>query len=141
LIPQGEVFMSYFREDSPRVDRLEAALRDAGLDVWRDRSSLQGGDDWRAVIAARIRTARAIVICLSAAGLERRESEVYNELRLAVEAYRGVRPGVTFLIPCGWTKCRCSISRSIGCHWRLFTPSISSRGAVDDRDRGDRLGG
>jgi hypothetical protein len=39
VIPQGEVFISYFREDSPRVDRLEAALRAAGLDVWRDRAA------------------------------------------------------------------------------------------------------
>ena len=32
----GQVFISYVREDSDRVDLLEGMLHDAGLSSWRD---------------------------------------------------------------------------------------------------------
>ena len=43
----NEIFVSYKREDEPRVGRLVRALEDAGFSVWWDRG-LGGGESWRA---------------------------------------------------------------------------------------------
>jgi len=42
----GHVFLSYVREDSTQVDRLQQILRQAGIPVWRDTSDLGPGQDW-----------------------------------------------------------------------------------------------
>ncbi len=43
----GHVFISYVREDSDHVDRLQRALQAAGIPVWRDTADLWPGEDWR----------------------------------------------------------------------------------------------
>jgi hypothetical protein len=43
-------FISYVREDSQYVDRLQQILEDAGISVWRDTSDLWPGQDWRVMI-------------------------------------------------------------------------------------------
>jgi hypothetical protein len=40
------VFLSYASEDAEAAERLAAALRLAGIEVWFDKSELRGGDAW-----------------------------------------------------------------------------------------------
>ena len=96
---QGRVFLSYFRSDFQQVARLRATLEAAGFEVWWDRSDIPGGADWRARIRNGIRQARAFVVCFSARGRRRWKSWLYQELRLAIEEFRQISPGETFLIP------------------------------------------
>jgi hypothetical protein len=46
----GHAFISYAREDSPRVDQLQQMLKAAGIPEWRDTAGLWPGEDWRAKI-------------------------------------------------------------------------------------------
>ncbi|MFQ5968061.1 MAG: toll/interleukin-1 receptor domain-containing protein [Acidimicrobiia bacterium] len=50
----GQVFLAYVREDSERVDRLQAQLEGVGLQVWRDVKDLWPGDVWKLKIQEMI---------------------------------------------------------------------------------------
>ena len=57
----NEVFVSYKREDEPRVGRMVRALEDAGFSVWWDRG-LGGGESWRAQIQSALDAARCVIV-------------------------------------------------------------------------------
>ena len=57
----NEVFVSYKREDEPRVGRLVRALEDAGFSVWWDRG-LGGGESWRAQIQTALDAAKCVLV-------------------------------------------------------------------------------
>src|SRR5579863_5810609 len=59
------VFISYSREDSAFVDRLEADLRARGFLTWVDRRRLEGGQDWQAEIDRAIDRHTVMVLVLS----------------------------------------------------------------------------
>src|ERR1700760_1276088 len=40
---RGHAFISYVREDGAEVDRLQQALEDGGVPVWRDSANLRAG--------------------------------------------------------------------------------------------------
>ena len=50
----GHAFLSYVREDAAQVERLQQALLEAGIPVWRDKTDLWPGEDWQAKIRAAI---------------------------------------------------------------------------------------
>jgi TIR domain len=56
----NEVFVSYKREDEPRVGRLVQALKSTGLSVWWDRG-LAGGESWRVQIQTALDTAKCVI--------------------------------------------------------------------------------
>jgi TIR domain len=60
----NEVFVSYKREDEPRVARLVRALEGARFSVWWDRG-LPGGESWRAQIEAALDAAKCVVVVWS----------------------------------------------------------------------------
>ncbi len=100
------VFISYVREDSARVDRLQRALESAGIAVWRDTAALWPGEDWRAKIHEAI-TGSALVFlaCFSRNSLARKKSYQNEELVLAIEEMRLRRPGEPWLIPVRFDDC------------------------------------
>lgn len=57
----NEVFVSYKREDEPRVGRLVLALEHAGFSVWWDRG-LRGGESWRAQIQSALDAAKCVIV-------------------------------------------------------------------------------
>jgi TIR domain len=57
----NEVFVSYKRDDEPRVGRLVRALEDAGFSVWWDRG-LGGGESWRAQIQSALDAAKCVIV-------------------------------------------------------------------------------
>jgi hypothetical protein len=83
-MPRGaHVFLSYVREDSAAIDRLERDLQAAGVEVWRDLSSLVPGDQWRHGIDRAIRDGRYFLACFSPRAAARPDSGMHEELRVA----------------------------------------------------------
>ncbi|WP_300454514.1 toll/interleukin-1 receptor domain-containing protein [Accumulibacter sp.] len=58
----SDCFVSYKREDRPRVEPLVSALRAAGVSVWWDQD-IGGGEPWRQRIAEQLDAARCVVVC------------------------------------------------------------------------------
>lgn len=104
--PPGHVFISYVREDSARVDRLEQELKNAGIKVWRDKNDIGFGTDWRMEIKNAISEgAFAFLACFSNNSEARETSVQRDELILAAEQMR-LRPlGKTWLIPMRFDDC------------------------------------
>jgi hypothetical protein len=102
----GHVFISYAREDSAQVGRLERILCDAGIPVWRSASDLWPGDDRHSKVRAAITNgARAFVACFSSGSAARAKSHQNEELKLAIDEYRLRRPEQLWLIPVRFDDC------------------------------------
>ncbi len=92
--------MSYVREDAPQVRRLQQALQDAGIPVWRDTERLWPGQDWRAEIRKAITNGSiAFLACFSEQSNSRLRSYQNEEILLAIEQMRLRPPGRPWLIP------------------------------------------
>jgi TIR domain len=103
----GHAFISYVREDSERVARLQAILEGAGVRVWRDTSNLWPGEDWRARIRDAITgDALAFIACFSHNSEARQRSGQNEELVLAVDQLRLRRPSQPWLIPVRFDDCK-----------------------------------
>lgn len=63
-----DVFISYKREDGPKVVALARALETAGLSVWYDYALLPG-DQWFGQILDRVRQSRCVIACWSPAAV------------------------------------------------------------------------
>lgn len=102
----GRVFISYVREDSHQVDRLQSVLEAAGVRVWRDTADLWPGEDWRAKIRQAITDdAFVFLACFSRRSLARRKSYQNEELVLAIEQIRLRPPDEPWLIPVRFDEC------------------------------------
>ena len=106
LLDRGHIFISYLHEDRQRVDRLEVLLKEAGLDVWRDRDKLWAGQDWKAEIRRAITTRSLVFIaCFSEHTGNRDKSYQNEELVVAAEQIRLRMPGRPWLIPVRFADC------------------------------------
>lgn len=104
--PAGHAFLCYDRDDSPAVDRLAQTLARAGLPVWRDTADLWPGQDWGAEIRRAITgDALAFLACFSRHGLSKARTYQYEELTLAADQMRQMRPGLPWLIPVRLDDC------------------------------------
>jgi hypothetical protein len=93
-------FISYVHEDEELVDRLQDALEAAGVKVWRDKDDLPPGSDWATEIRQAItQRSLAFIACFSNASDSRARSYQYEELVVAVEQFRQLRPGEQWLFP------------------------------------------
>jgi hypothetical protein len=102
----GHVFISYVREDSLQVDRLELALRTADVPIWRDKASLWPGEDWRVKIRHAIADdALVFLACFSRNSFARKKSYQNEELLLAIEQLRLRTPDDPWLIPVRFDDC------------------------------------
>jgi TIR domain-containing protein len=61
----SQVFISYSRRNQEIVDRIAAALENAGLSVWIDRAAIKAGKSWRVQIVQGIETCDAFLLMLS----------------------------------------------------------------------------
>jgi Domain of unknown function (DUF4407)/TIR domain len=110
IVPSAQagnhVFISYAHEDSPKVDKLQDMLEKAGVSVWRDTEQLWPGQNWRAVIEHAIKNdALVFLACFSSTSLAREKSYQNQELVLAIEQMRELRPDVSWLIPVRLDDC------------------------------------
>jgi len=95
----GAVFLSYASEDGAAAERIAAALRAAGIEVWFDKSELRGGDAWDRQIRKQIHDCALFVPVISASSDARREGYFRREWRLAVERAGDMSERVAFLVP------------------------------------------
>ena len=92
------VFLSYCHEDRKEVAKLRDDLLAAGEVVWWDQDILPG-QNWRWVLRRAVEDAYAVVACFSKETDKRQASGMFPELRNAIDIYRTLAPGNTFLIP------------------------------------------
>ena len=76
--PAVDVFVSYKREDRPRVEPLVQCLRSAGLRVWWD-ADIPGGARWRAEVLQRLDAARCVIVVWSEASVAPSADFVHEE--------------------------------------------------------------
>jgi TIR domain/vWA-MoxR associated protein C-terminal domain len=101
------VFISYVSEDAARVDHLQDMLEAAGLKVWRDKSALQPGDNWRIAINDAIGgRCVAFIACFSEHSDAKAISYQNYELTQAVEQARLRVPGAQWMFPVRFDDCR-----------------------------------
>src|SRR5271169_3173426 len=102
----GHAFVSYVREDSLQVDRMQRVLEARGVRVWRDTADLWPGEDWRAKIRHAITNdALVFIACFSPSSLAREKSYQNEELTLAIDQLRRRRPDIPWLIPVRFGDC------------------------------------
>jgi hypothetical protein len=103
---RGHAFLSYVREDSGEVGKLQRMLETAEVPVWRDTASLWPGEDWRGRIRDAItRDALVFIACFSGHSAMRRTSYQNEELLLAIDQLRLRRPDDPWLIPVRFDNC------------------------------------
>jgi hypothetical protein len=97
--PTGAVFLSYASQDTEAAQRICAALRSAGIEVWFDQSELRGGDTWDRSIRQQIHDCALFVPIISRHTHERLEGYFRREWRLAVERAGDMAENRAFLVP------------------------------------------
>jgi TIR domain len=103
---RGVAFISYVREDSRRVDRLEKFLKANGVPVWRDTHDLRPGEDWHAKIREAIDAdSLAFVACFSKNSEARQRSYQRDELLLAIQQFRMRPPESPYILPIRFDDC------------------------------------
>ncbi len=96
---QRAVFLSYASEDADSAQRMCAALRGAGIEVWLDQSELRGGDAWDATIRRQIKRCALFIPLISANTRARAEGYFRLEWKLAVDRSHLFASEKAFLLP------------------------------------------
>ena len=86
----ADVFISYSRHDEPFVERLRAALADAGIDVWVDREDIGPAVEWRREIELGIEGADVFAFVISPDSL--RSEPCRRELEHALATHKRIAP-------------------------------------------------
>ncbi|MFZ1905653.1 MAG: toll/interleukin-1 receptor domain-containing protein, partial [Steroidobacteraceae bacterium] len=84
-VAAGAVFLSYASQDAEAAQRICAALRSAGVEVWFDQSELRGGDAWDRSIRRQIKTCALFLPVISQRTHDRDEGYFRLEWKLAVD--------------------------------------------------------
>ena len=92
------VFVSYASQDREAVERLQASLSGAGLDVWFDKGRLGSGDPWWPVIEQNIATCDVFVAVISANTNKREEGIFIREWNRALDRLRDMDKATARLI-------------------------------------------
>lgn len=97
--PARAVFLSYASQDEAAARRICETLREAGIEVWFDRSNLRGGEAWDASIRSQIKACTLFVPVISANTDSRSEGYFRLEWRLALERLQLMADDRAFLLP------------------------------------------
>ncbi len=98
-------FVSYVRENRKVVDRLCAALRGGGIQVWLDRSEIVPGADWKVAIRQAIRSGDYFIACFSRQYGRRQKTYMNIELGLAIEELSQTKAERPWFIPVLLSNC------------------------------------
>jgi hypothetical protein len=91
--------VSYASQDAEAAQRICAALRAAGLEVWFDQSALRGGDVWDQTIRKQIKSCVLFIPVISKHTHERDEGYFRLEWKLAVDRCQLMAADKAFLLP------------------------------------------
>lgn len=95
----GAIFVSYTRENLAIAQRIVAALREAGLDIWLDLGKLQPGDSWDLKIKRNIEACSFFVALISRETDARQEGYFRREWNLAADRALNFADDVPFILP------------------------------------------
>ena len=95
----GGVFLSYASEDAVTAERIAAALRAGGIEVWFDKSELRGGDAWDRQIRKQIHDCALFIPIISAHSQARLEGYFRREWKLAADRTHDMAEEKAFLVP------------------------------------------
>lgn len=109
------IFLSYSRRDLATVSKLYTRLKEHGYPVWWDQADLLPGQDWELEIQKAIKSALAVIICLSSKWVHD-VGYVQKELRMALDILEQQPEGDIFLIPLKLDECDTPPSLS-SLHW------------------------
>src|SRR6204780_3468270 len=98
-IPSRAVFLSYASQDAEAAQRICAALRSGGVEVWFDQSELRGGDAWDRSIRKQIKTCALFIPIISRSTHDRDEGYFRLEWKLAVDRCHLMAADKAFLLP------------------------------------------
>lgn len=98
-MPENAIFISYARENLHAVQRLKAAMSEAGLTTWFDRDRLEVGDDYDAKIRANIGRCSFFIPVISEATQRRHEAYFRREWSYAVNRSLNIAEGAVFILP------------------------------------------
>jgi hypothetical protein len=132
LNDERQVFVSYVREDALLVQKLVTALRQAGIEVWIDKDSIEPGTRWQQAIRKAIRQGDYFIACFSKNYTSRNRNYMNEELVLAIEELRR-RADRAWFIPVLLSECEVP-DRSIGGGETLT--DIQQVGLYEDWDAG-----
>jgi TolB-like protein/Tfp pilus assembly protein PilF len=93
------VFLSYASQDAEAAQRICAALRAVGIEVFLDQSELQCGDAWDKKIQHEIHSCALFIPIISQFTQERLEGYFRREWKLAIERTRDMADQKAFLVP------------------------------------------
>jgi hypothetical protein len=95
-----KVFLCYDSRDRERVAEIEQRLHALGIDTWRDRQDLRGGDAWDQRIQHVLRKQVDYLLVLETPNmLARAESYLHKEIKEALERQDRFDVGERFVIP------------------------------------------
>jgi TolB-like protein len=97
--PSQAVFLSYASQDADAAQRICAALRAFGIEVWFDQSELRGGDAWDQRIRQQIRDCALFVPIVSANTAARSEGYFRLEWLLADQRTQMIARNKIFIVP------------------------------------------
>ena len=95
----GSVFLSYAKEDLPRVLKLKATLDRAGVEAWLDKERLEAGDLYDQKIRRFIKTCAVFIPVISGNTEKRVEGYFRREWKLAAERAQGIAEHIPFILP------------------------------------------
>ena len=93
------IFLSYASEDTEIAARIAQTLREAGIEIWFDRSELRGGEAWDRRIRREIFECALFIPVISANTHARDEGYFRLEWKLAVDRSHLMAAEKAFLMP------------------------------------------
>lgn len=109
VAPEGtpKAFLCHDSRDRDLVTALEHRLHELGLDTWRDKQDLRGGDDWERQIRHVMRKqVDYVLVCETPNMMAKGESYLHLEIREALERQTWFPPGQRFVVPVTLIACR-----------------------------------
>jgi hypothetical protein len=94
----SSVFLSYSRTDAEVADKLDKALRTAGIKVWFDQRSLVAGQEWKLEVRKAISEAALFLTLLSERSVPKR-GFFQSELKFALSVADEIPAGEIFIVP------------------------------------------
>ncbi|MFN0112976.1 MAG: SUMF1/EgtB/PvdO family nonheme iron enzyme [Blastocatellia bacterium] len=99
-----QIFISYAREDQPRVQQLYDSLIAAGYQPWLDREHLHPGQQWEPIIKRALKGSHFVLVCLSATSINKR-GFLQKEIKQALEQAQEKLEDDVWLIPARLDDC------------------------------------
>ena len=106
-----QIFISYAREDQPRVEVLYQKLSAAGYQPWLDCQELQLGQGLESVIEQALQKSDLVLICLSATSINKR-GFLQKEIKQALEHAQEKLEDDVWLIPARLDDCEVPVALS-----------------------------